>query len=186
MPAARRGHWSFHAAPGNRAKFPGLVPGPWPSGRSPGRGGSGATSRGRCTEFRPQSNFNPVYRTKQVNDRWRSRRTVAGRRENGVTALARSSEAAEPRQGPARPSRQYRRINSPHKVTQCAVRKRREPRGCMSSLLNDPAHWRLRAQEAQLLASQLDDPVAKAATLKIAREYERLAARAASREMVKK
>jgi hypothetical protein len=55
----------------------------------------------------------------------------------------------------------------------------------MSSLLNDPAHWRLRAQ-AQLLASQLDDPVAKAATLKIAQEYERLAARAANREMVKK
>jgi hypothetical protein len=42
----------------------------------------------------------------------------------------------------------------------------------MSSL---PAHWRLRAQEAQLLASQLDDPVAKAATLKIAQEYERAA-----------
>jgi hypothetical protein len=43
-----------------------------------------------------------------------------------------------------------------------------------------------RAQEAQLLAAQLDDPVAKAATLKIAQEYERLAARAANREMVKK
>jgi hypothetical protein len=71
-------------------------------------------------------------------------------------------------------------------VAQRPVRKRREPRGCMSSLLNDPAHWRLRAQEAQLLASQLDDPVAKAATLKIAQEYERLAARAANREMVKK
>ena len=56
----------------------------------------------------------------------------------------------------------------------------------MSSLLNDPTHWRLRAREAQLLASQLDDPVAKAATLKIAQEYERLAARAANREMVKK
>ena len=56
----------------------------------------------------------------------------------------------------------------------------------MSSLLNDPTHWRLRAQEAQLLASQLDDSVAKAATLKIAQEYERLAARAANREMVKK
>jgi hypothetical protein len=55
----------------------------------------------------------------------------------------------------------------------------------MPSLLNDPAHWHLRAQEARLLASQLDDPVAKAATLKIAQEYERLAARAANREMVK-
>jgi hypothetical protein len=56
----------------------------------------------------------------------------------------------------------------------------------MSSLLNDPAHWHLRAQDALLLASQLDDPVAKAATLKIAQEYERLAVRAANREMVKK
>jgi hypothetical protein len=56
----------------------------------------------------------------------------------------------------------------------------------MSSLLNDPAHWHLRAQEAQLLAAQLDDPVAKAATLKIAEAYERLATRAAKREMVKK
>ena len=56
----------------------------------------------------------------------------------------------------------------------------------MSGLLNDPAHWHLRAQEAQLLAAQLDDPVAKAATLKIAEEYERLATRAAKREMVKK
>ena len=54
----------------------------------------------------------------------------------------------------------------------------------MSNLLNDPAHWHLRAQEAQLLAAQLDDPVAKAATLKIAQEYERLAARAANRAMV--
>jgi hypothetical protein len=66
-----------------------------------------------------------------------------------------------------------------------AARENREG-WCMSSLLNDPAHWHLRAQEAQLLAAQLDDPVAKAATLKIAQEYERLAARAANRAMVKK
>jgi hypothetical protein len=52
----------------------------------------------------------------------------------------------------------------------------------MPRLLNNPAHWHLRAQEAQLLAAQLQDPVAKAATLKIAAEYERLAARAARRE----
>jgi hypothetical protein len=52
----------------------------------------------------------------------------------------------------------------------------------MPRLLNNPAHWRLRAQEARLLASQLEDLVAKAATLKIADEYERLAARAADRE----
>ena len=51
----------------------------------------------------------------------------------------------------------------------------------MPILLNNPAHWHLRAQEARLLASQLEDPEAKAATLKIAEEYERLAVRAAKR-----
>jgi hypothetical protein len=52
----------------------------------------------------------------------------------------------------------------------------------MPRLLNNPTHWHLRAQEARLLASQLDDPVAKAATLKIAEEYERLTARAERRD----
>lgn len=51
----------------------------------------------------------------------------------------------------------------------------------MPALLNNPAHWHLRAQEARLLASQLEDPEAKAATLKIADEYDRLATRAAKR-----
>ena len=51
----------------------------------------------------------------------------------------------------------------------------------MPVLLNNPAHWHLRAQEARLLASQLEDPEAKAATLKIADEYDRLAIRAAER-----
>jgi len=51
----------------------------------------------------------------------------------------------------------------------------------MPALLNNPAHWHLRAQEARLLASQLEDPEAKAATLKIADEYDRLAVRAAKR-----
>jgi hypothetical protein len=51
----------------------------------------------------------------------------------------------------------------------------------MPLFLNNPAHWHLRAQEARLLAGQLDDPVAKAATLKIADEYDRLAVRAAKR-----
>jgi hypothetical protein len=61
-------------------------------------------------------------------------------------------------------------------------KKRRAEEGGISSLLNNPAHWHLRAQKAQLLASQLDDPVAKVAALKIAEEYERLATRAAKRE----
>ena len=51
----------------------------------------------------------------------------------------------------------------------------------MPALLNNPAHWHLRAEEAKLLANQLEDPEAKAATLKIAQEYERLAVRAAER-----
>ena len=51
----------------------------------------------------------------------------------------------------------------------------------MPILLNNPAHWHLRAQEARLLASRLEDPEAKAAIIKIAEEYERLAVRAAKR-----
>jgi hypothetical protein len=51
----------------------------------------------------------------------------------------------------------------------------------MTTLLNNPAHWHLRAQEARLLAAQLDDPEARAATLKIADEYDLLALRAANR-----
>jgi hypothetical protein len=51
----------------------------------------------------------------------------------------------------------------------------------MPVLLNNPAHWHLRAQEARLLAAQLEEPEAKAATMKIAEEYERLAVRAAKR-----
>jgi hypothetical protein len=51
----------------------------------------------------------------------------------------------------------------------------------MPILLNNPAHWHLRAQEARLLAAQLEDLVAKQATLKIADEYDRLAVRAAKR-----
>jgi hypothetical protein len=48
-------------------------------------------------------------------------------------------------------------------------------------LMNDPEHWKLRAQEARLAARHLDDPEAKAAMIKVAEEYERVAARAAER-----
>jgi hypothetical protein len=51
----------------------------------------------------------------------------------------------------------------------------------MPLLLNNAAHWHLRAQEARLLAAQLENQNAKEATLKVAEEYERLAARAAKR-----
>jgi hypothetical protein len=48
----------------------------------------------------------------------------------------------------------------------------------MPQLLTNPAHWHLRAQEARLMAQQLDDPEAKAVKLKMADKYDRLAARA--------
>lgn len=51
----------------------------------------------------------------------------------------------------------------------------------MSLLLNNPAHWHLRAQEARLLALHLRDPEANAAVLKIADEYDHLAVLAARR-----
>jgi hypothetical protein len=49
------------------------------------------------------------------------------------------------------------------------------------SSLNNPAHWHLRAQEARLLAAQLEGEEAKAAILKMAEDYERIAVRAAKR-----
>jgi hypothetical protein len=48
----------------------------------------------------------------------------------------------------------------------------------MPLLLNNSAHWLLRAQEVRLLAQQLEDAEAKAAILKMADEYGRLAVRA--------
>jgi hypothetical protein len=51
----------------------------------------------------------------------------------------------------------------------------------MLSLLNNPAHWQLRAEETRLLAAKLLDPESKATILKIAEEYERLARRALTR-----
>ena len=47
----------------------------------------------------------------------------------------------------------------------------------MTQLLANPAHWRLRAQEARHRAKQLDDPDAKALQ-SMADKYEDLAARA--------
>lgn len=41
--------------------------------------------------------------------------------------------------------------------------------------LNDPAHWRERAEEARRLADEFSDPSAKRTLLDIAAAYERLA-----------
>src|SRR2546429_7477474 len=47
--------------------------------------------------------------------------------------------------------------------------------GMNPSILDDPKHWRRRAAAARLVAGQLDGPVAKAAMLRIAEDYERIA-----------
>jgi len=46
------------------------------------------------------------------------------------------------------------------------------------SIVDDPAHWRRRAEEARRVADQLDDPIAKKTMLDIALSYEQLAAKA--------
>jgi len=49
------------------------------------------------------------------------------------------------------------------------------------SFLNDPAHWRDRAEEARTRADQMSDPQCKSEMLRIAKDYELLAERAAER-----
>ena len=48
-------------------------------------------------------------------------------------------------------------------------------------LLNDPEHWRARAEESRNLANQMKDSESKDAMLRIAEDYERLAKRAERR-----
>jgi hypothetical protein len=49
------------------------------------------------------------------------------------------------------------------------------------SIIHDPQHWRQRAEEARAIADQLNNPQSKEAMLRIAKDYERLAARAEQR-----
>ena len=49
------------------------------------------------------------------------------------------------------------------------------------SHINDPKHWRYRAEEARALAEKLTDPEAKQLMLKVAADYEQLAKRAEER-----
>jgi hypothetical protein len=47
--------------------------------------------------------------------------------------------------------------------------------------INDPKHWRERAEEARVHAEQIGDPESRSMMLKIAEDYEKLAKRAEQR-----
>ena len=49
------------------------------------------------------------------------------------------------------------------------------------SYINDPKHWRYRAEEARAMAESMTDPEAKQSMLDVAADYERLAKRAEDR-----
>jgi hypothetical protein len=49
------------------------------------------------------------------------------------------------------------------------------------ALLNDPDHWRARAEEARTIAEEMTDIEARAAMLRIADGYDRLAQHAEAR-----
>lgn len=52
-------------------------------------------------------------------------------------------------------------------------------------ILDDPEHWRRRAEETRRVAEQLDDPVAKQILLDIANSYDQLAKSAEARRASK-
>jgi molecular chaperone GrpE (heat shock protein) len=51
----------------------------------------------------------------------------------------------------------------------------------ISHFINEPDHWRARAEESRNLANQMNDSEGKDAMLRIAQDYERLAKRAERR-----
>jgi hypothetical protein len=50
-----------------------------------------------------------------------------------------------------------------------------------TSFINDPEHWRKRAEEARDLANQMNDETSKQTMLNIAADYDRLAERVEAR-----
>jgi hypothetical protein len=50
-----------------------------------------------------------------------------------------------------------------------------------ASYINDPNHWRARAEKARRQAEHMADAQSKEAMLRIAKDYEKLAQKAASR-----
>ena len=50
-----------------------------------------------------------------------------------------------------------------------------------ASSINGPEHWRARAEEMRRLAEDINDAATKEMMLRIARDYEKLAARAEER-----
>jgi hypothetical protein len=51
----------------------------------------------------------------------------------------------------------------------------------ISHFVNEPDHWRARAEEMRMLANQMNDGESRDAMLRIAEDYERLAKRAEDR-----
>jgi len=51
----------------------------------------------------------------------------------------------------------------------------------LTSFINDPEHWRHRAEEIRTLADDMKDEISKQMMLRIAQDYERLAQRAEQR-----
>jgi hypothetical protein len=60
-------------------------------------------------------------------------------------------------------------------------RKRRDWCLMPGSFINDPNHWHQRAEEIRILANDMKDEISKQMMLRIAQDYERLAARAEER-----